>query len=156
MFLFLFCAWRVGTTFPWEFLLVIEAIITLGWMQTKSLMLNSTLFFLPAVGLSVSAHELELCAVLSRLPYFISTLWLHADHIHVEFCSRRDLISPPLSHRIVAGNKDSHISVSSRFISRLQAFWQCVWYLVFLWFSTHLLTKHASHLTPQSEKWSTH
>lgn len=113
MFLFLFCVWRFGSAFPWGFLSVIEAIITLEWMQNKSLMSNSTLFFflLPAVGLSASAHELELCAVLSRSPYFISTLWLHADHIHVEFCSRRDLISPPLSQECGREQRLSYLCI---------------------------------------------
>lgn len=43
-------------------------------IQNKSPVPNVEYKSFPAVALSMSAHELELCAILSRTPYFISTL----------------------------------------------------------------------------------
>lgn len=118
----------------------------------KSLMVSSAL---SAVALSMSAQELDVFAALSRGPRFIFTSWRFVDDVHVEFLLQKRLNF--LSRRVVAGNKRlSYLCIIVLVYLWAAGFWRCMCYLLFLWFPSHLLTKHASHLLPQSEKCSSH
>lgn len=109
---------------------VTETVLIVGWLLNKSTETDDEFSTIPTAAQSLYAHELVLHALLSRAPHSILTLWLHVDHVHVEFCSRKDLIS--LSQYSSGKQRVSYLCIIVSVYLTAAGFWQCMWYLLFL------------------------